>query len=140
MATTLILFSLLTTVVVVDVNGQLTSNKAIADCKGNEGKLSVMEEWTCHANGKIDCKRQTEDCSKGKAKGDMISATAIYDPANKEEIEPPSDWQCATACKKGKGCRKGSLNTVEEKECSKESESESGDADAKESSDDKAKE
>merc|ERR1712050_343143 len=72
-----------------------------------------------------------EDCSKGKAKGDAIAANMVYDPAKKGGVEPPSDWQCATFCKKGKGCRKGSLNTVEEKKCAKESESD--DEEAKES-------
>jgi len=136
-AACLILFPLLT-VVVVDVNGQLVSGKSIIDCKGKEGKLSVMEEWTCHANGTIHCQRQTEDCTKGKAKGDMISAKVELDPTKKLNIPPPSDWHCGKICKKKGGCRKGSLNTVEEKECSKESES--GDEDAKESDDDKAKE
>jgi len=124
---------------VVDVKGQLSSAKSIIDCKGKEGKVTVSEEWTCHEDGKIDCQKKTEDCSKGKAKGDGISAKMVFNAGKSER----SGWQCTNFCKKGKGCSKGSYNTVEEKKCNGtfgKEEGESDDEEAKEGDGEKDKE
>merc|ERR1712179_758621 len=128
------------TMLVVDVNVQGSSAKSIIDCKGKEGKVTVSEEWTCHENGKIDCQKKTEDCSKGKAKGDGISAKIVFNAGKK--VGSTKGWQCTNFCKKGKGCSKGSFNTVEEKDCAKFGKEESGsdDEEAKEGADDKDEE